>query len=1010
MSERLRVLLLADEPDGEEASAIQGWLEEVGLLAAARPLADPGRPGSDLCDVVWVHATTPFIEPDPAFDALQEPLECGGAVLTGGAAALPFTLGIEPEPPNDVGRTVWRDEEDELFLFDSFAAFPRLRGHAAFRSHPLLQGLGSGVYTWSPRDGEAHTSVAYRAPAWPGRGRVVAVERSFIHVNADRATIWEYDPMEARSGARERRTLCIGAHLPLHGADPVFRERTRRLAWNALHYVACRPVTAPDEVGSGSAIATRHWRRWKAETVEEPFLEVPAAPALEGPLPPLAHALTMAGAPEEDAPFTLAGRRAFLAGGDGRGVDEVWAHPLRIASRPGLAGAVCRSVTVTPAGIERALDVDGRQVAERVLVPRDLPCALMEWTAAADVALEVTWRTDLRLMWPYPPGALGPLRWRRGERSIAVACSADDDIAWFGFSQPPDELVLEDDSGEAPALRVHARFTLGAGTSVRFALVGAPDLGALDRTLKRLRHPAALAQARLGASAMLLEDRLTIEASDPRAGEAVGWAKERLASYLVETPGVGRSLVAGYWGSADGWFNEGRPGYAWYFGRDAVWTALASLAVGDFEAAGDVIRFLGRHQDLSGKILHECTTSGSVHYDAADATPLYLLLVARYFAWTGDANLLRSQWDRVLAAYRFCLATDRDEDGLIENTGVGHGWIEFGPLGGGTVTYYNGAIWTAALGELARAAESLGEAGLAEELGARHETARAALEATFRDPAEGRYAINVKRGSTGWERNLAQTAMQAVPLLLGVADEHAAGPWLDAIASDDFTAPWGVRMLAASDPSYNPESYHGGAIWPLFTGWVAWAEYAAGRGEAGFQHWWMNVEQAWWNERGAWDEVLHGAERRGRGVCPDQAWSAAMVVAPLVYGLLGAMADAPVHRLRLRPQLPERWDRLDVRRLRVGDADISLRYRRNGDRHTYRLSQDRGGTPLNLVLEPVVRAQTVRVEIDGRRAQLDVRPFGRGLLVPVQLTLDADRAVALEAVGHGGDPNEGRVQ
>ena len=164
---------------------------------------------------------------------------------------------------------------------------------------------------------------------------------------------------------------------------------------------------------------------------------------------------------------------------------------------------------------------------------------------------------------------------------------------------------------------------------------------------------------------------------DEALNTAFEWAKVRLDSFFVDTPGVGRSLAAGYAAARPGW-GDGRPGYALYFGRDACWSALALLAAGDFAGARLVLRFLGDTQDVSGKVIHEYTTSGLAHYDAADSTPLYLLLAGRYAAWSGDLAFLEGQWRRLEQAYRFCLETDADGDGLIENTRVGHGWIEIG--------------------------------------------------------------------------------------------------------------------------------------------------------------------------------------------------------------------------------------------------------------------------------------------------------------------------------------------
>jgi len=53
---------------------------------------------------------------------------------------------------------------------------------------------------------------------------------------------------------------------------------------------------------------------------------------------------------------------------------------------------------------------------------------------------------------------------------------------------------------------------------------------------------------------------------------------------------------------------------------DSVWMSMAALASGDRHAVRRMLQFLGDHQDLDGKILHELTTSGHCHYDAADST------------------------------------------------------------------------------------------------------------------------------------------------------------------------------------------------------------------------------------------------------------------------------------------------------------------------------------------------------------------------------------------------------
>jgi hypothetical protein len=171
------------------------------------------------------------------------------------------------------------------------------------------------------------------------------------------------------------------------------------------------------------------------------------------------------------------------------------------------------------------------------------------------------------------------------------------------------------------------------------------------------------------------------------------------------------------------------------------------------------------------------------------------------------------------------------------------------------------------------------------------------------------------------------------------------------------------------------------------------AAYAAGRSEAAVEHWRRCVQCL----------VAEGAARAERLAADSPpAVAAANVIVPFVYGLLGAEPDALRHRLRLRLQPPAAWDRLHIERLRMGDAEVSLRYRREGARHTFRVEQTRGAAPLRLVLEPLLPARRLATtRVDGQDARLDARPAGERLLVPVQLVLDHERRLEIYV---GDDP------
>lgn len=659
------------------------------------------------------------------------------------------------------------------------------------------------------------------------------------------------------------------------------------------------------------------------------------APAAWDEWPPSPSPLLLESAGREDAPWTLAGRRALVVGGERSGMQEIWVHPYRVLRQgrllvSGLEPEVV-SVRVAPDEVVRVLRVGEVELTERVTTALEHGLVFYSLVADLELPLTLAWTSDFRRMWPYPGGTSRVVVRRQSAQAVRL-----------GLSHEAPELEVRVIGGNVELTGMDARngARLAARGQGRLSLVLAAGSDAMetDRALDSLarRKLRAVRQERI-LHARRLEERLTrLETPEPALDRAFGWAKVRMDALLAETPAVGRSLLAGYAGSRAGW-GDGRPGYAWYFGRDACWTSFATLAMGDREIAKDVLRFLARTRDVSGKVIHEYTTSGLAHFDAADSTPLFLLLAGRYAAWSGDLAFLDRLWPAVLAAYRFCLETDTDGDGLIENHRVGHGWIEHGPLGGLRVTLYLGACWLAALEALAPVARARGEAALADELAERAARARTAIVTRFRT-SEG-YALGLE--ADGRPR-MHRTAMLAVPLLLGAIVPDDAADWFDAVASPRFSAPWGVRMIAADDPLFDPAGYHQGAVWPLYTGWVSLAEWRGGRWPAALAHLRANADLAEERALGAFDEVLHGLERRGAGICPDQGWSAAMVVSPAVEGLWGVTPDALANAVQVAPWLPPAWSEMSLRGLRVGATTLDLRLRRRPGRMVLRVERTHG--------------------------------------------------------------------
>ena len=199
-------------------------------------------------------------------ESLLDWLRSGGRLLcTAEATGLPALLGLEPMPPDDARTGLWLADEDEPR--GGGAGQPgALRGFAAFGVHPLFEGLGQGVFTWAPQDGEPVRELTYRTRR-PAAARVVAVERRDTQLDAGRLIGWEYD---FGSGG----ILCLGAFVVLQPRDPQCRPQLEALIAIAV-------------VGQGIPHAERktdasEWPEPGTRAVLDRDLAIPDIPGLEG--------------------------------------------------------------------------------------------------------------------------------------------------------------------------------------------------------------------------------------------------------------------------------------------------------------------------------------------------------------------------------------------------------------------------------------------------------------------------------------------------------------------------------------------------------------------------------------------------------------------------------------------------------------------------------------------------------------------------------------------------------
>ena len=338
------------------------------------------------------------------------------------------------------------------------------------------------------------------------------------------------------------------------------------------------------------------------------------------------------------APFTVAGPQGVVVGQQ-QGEFESWILPVKLLSHltveaevegypvPLDLNSMAREIEVRPDHTTITYAHIAVTVKQTMFAPENIAdgtgaVVLFQVDSPKAVNLTLRFTAEMRPMWPakgfgtpspewVAQGASGYyiLHTDYPEFAGAVALPGATSGIMAPYQERPQVHPLE--------FRLHVPAKSSAMYPLLMAVGQTKDTAsnaALESKLRELDlHLPELYAAHAALYRKQESERTSIETPDARLNEDFGWAETSIGQLRTKAMDGEVALVAGYYASGD----SARPGFGWYFGRDALYTLYAVNSYGDFALARQEMEFLLKRQRDDGKMMHEYSqTAGTLDWSA----------------------------------------------------------------------------------------------------------------------------------------------------------------------------------------------------------------------------------------------------------------------------------------------------------------------------------------------------------------------------------------------------------
>ncbi len=524
---------------------------------------------------------------------------------------------------------------------------------------------------------------------------------------------------------------------------------------------------------------------------------------------------------------------------------------------------------------------------------------------------------------------------------------------------------------QGPESSTYSEKGTGGSLIYKIAIPGKSDqVINLENTKKSiLLHPSNLPKT------LASNSKLTIP--DKKMQETFEWLKYN-CDWLVRTvPPIGTGITAGL------------PDYPWWFGVDSEYALKGYMAIGQKEVVYSTINLLdsiSRVTNGNGRIVHEVSTNGAVFNKGnINETPQFASLIWNIYQWNGDKDFLKKYFPTVQKGLDWLMKENDSNHNLFPK---GFGMMEIHGLDSEMIDV---ASYTQkAFADASKMAQELGKDVLAiqyEELAAKLKvkinkefwseefnsyadfigTDAQALKLiedamvradTLKKPWALTELENTKKSILLHPSNLPKPFVVYhnwvvnTPMEMGIADQDKALRALE--TASQFVNPFGVfvtgidrdETAGTDDGTFKGSKAfsYTGAVMTLPTGVVAIAENNYGRPEKALDYLKKMTHSFSYALPGSMYEVS-----------PDygmmcQAWNIYAFAVPIVNQFFGINPNAAHKTVVIEPKLPEEWDNCSLENVEVGRNSISVFYKRENGKVSYKVTQSEANWTIKLRL------------------------------------------------------------